>query len=202
MNKCALPAATTATQATGTAVVLSTCGAGYKGTGPVLPWTAAADGTLMAAGLCLSIVGAEAGTANGTLVQLAKCAGTLDQQWVVGYDTSNRVRLVNPNSGRCLDDPNSTTTDGTQLHIWTCNNTNAQVWNIPHAAHAFVGPVTANNGTVKTKFTNSTSKLTVLATGGNLHLYNVNCFGVINNGDSVNFTGSYAVSPKQKITSP
>jgi hypothetical protein len=148
MNKCAIPAATTATPATGTAVVLSTCGAGYKGTGPVLPWTAAADGTLMAAGLCLSIVGAEAGTANGTLVQLAKCAGTLDQQWVVGYDTSNRVRLVNPNSGRCLDDPNSTTTDGTQLHIWTCNNTNAQVWNIPHAAHAFVGPVTANNGTV------------------------------------------------------
>ena len=148
MNKCAIPAATTATPATGTAVVLSTCGAGYKGTGPILPWTTAADGTLMAGGLCLSIVGAEAGTANGTLVQLAKCAGTLDQQWVVGYDTSNRVRLVNPNSGRCLDDPNSTTTDGTQLHIWDCNNTKAQVWDIPHAGHTFVGPVTANNGTV------------------------------------------------------
>ncbi|HEU5429771.1 MAG TPA: RICIN domain-containing protein [Actinocrinis sp.] len=148
MNKCAIPAATTATPATGTAVVLSTCGAGYKGTGPILPWTTAADGTLMAGGLCLSIVGAEAGTANGTLVQLAKCAGTLDQQWVVGYDTSNRVRLVNPNSGRCLDDPGSTTTDGTQLHIWNCNNTGAQVWDIPHAGHSFVGPVTANNGTV------------------------------------------------------
>ncbi len=148
MGKCAIPAATTTTPATGTAVVLSTCGAGYKGTGPILPWTTAADGTLMSAGLCLSIVGAEAGTANGTLVQLSKCAGTLDQQWTAGYDTSNRVRLVNPNSGRCLDDPSSTKTDGTQLHIWDCNNTGAQVWDIPHAGHTFVGPVTPNNGTV------------------------------------------------------
>ena len=30
-------------------------------------------------------------------------------------------------------------------------------------------------------------KLTVLATGGSLHLYNVSCFGVINSGDSVNY---------------
>ena len=48
---------------------------------------------------------------------------------------------MNPNSGLCLDDPNSTTTNGTQLHIWTCNNTGAQVWDIPHAGHTFVGPV-------------------------------------------------------------
>jgi hypothetical protein len=42
----------------------------------------------------------------------------------------------------------------------------------------------------------------VLASGGNLHLYNVNCFGVINNGDSVNFTTAYTLTPKQVITSP
>jgi protein involved in ribonucleotide reduction len=45
-------------------------------------------------------------------------------------------------------------------------------------------------------------KLKVLTTGGNLHLYNVNCFGVINSGDSVNFTTTYALTPKQVITSP
>jgi hypothetical protein len=60
----------------------------------------------------------------------------------------------------------------------------------------------AHNGMVKAKYTDGTGKLKVLATGGNLHLYNVNCFGVINTGDSVNFTTTYTLTPKQVITSP
>ena len=39
--------------------------------------------------------------------------------------------LVNPQSGRCLDDPNSTTSNGTQLQIYDCNTTNAQTWTLP-----------------------------------------------------------------------
>jgi hypothetical protein len=39
--------------------------------------------------------------------------------------------LISAQSGLCLDDPNSTTTDLTQLQIWTCNNTAAQVWPLP-----------------------------------------------------------------------
>ena len=58
----------------------------------------------------------------------------------------------------------------------------------------------AHNGMVKATFSNTTSTLKVLASG-NLHLYNNTC-PVINNGDSVNFTGSYKVTPKQTITSP
>jgi hypothetical protein len=62
---------------------------------------------------------------------------------------------------------------------------------------------TANNGKVKVTYTNGTGVLKVLASGGNLHIYNVSgCFGLINSGDASTFTGSYAVSPKQKITSP
>jgi hypothetical protein len=60
----------------------------------------------------------------------------------------------------------------------------------------------AHNGKVKATYTDGTGKLKVLAAGGNLHLYNVNCFGVINNGDSVNFTSTYTLTPKQTITSP
>ncbi|MFC7512055.1 RICIN domain-containing protein [Streptomyces thermocarboxydus] len=33
-----------------------------------------------------------------------------------------------PRSGRCLDDPGSSTADGTQLQIWDCNRTAAQRW--------------------------------------------------------------------------
>jgi hypothetical protein len=64
------------------------------------------------------------------------------------------------------------------------------------------GP-TSNYGMVKAKYSNSTGKLTTLTTGGNLHVYNVNgCAGLINTGDATTFSGSYATSPKQTITSP
>ncbi|GIE79613.1 hypothetical protein Aph02nite_55630 [Actinoplanes philippinensis] len=142
LNKCAIPAATTATPATGTAVVLGACGAGHNG-GPVLPWSLNTDGTLTAGGLCLGLNGGETATANGTLTVIAKCAATLDQQWVVSWDTSGRPRLLNPNSGRCVDDPNSSTANGTQLQIYTCNNTGAQVWNAPHFVRTLIGPAVA-----------------------------------------------------------
>jgi hypothetical protein len=60
----------------------------------------------------------------------------------------------------------------------------------------------AHNGSVKATYMDVGGKLKVLSTGSTLHLYNVNCFGVINNGDSVNFTTTYALTPKQVITSP
>jgi hypothetical protein len=147
MSKCAIPASTTAAPADGTKVVLYSCGVGYT-TGPVLPFTLGTDGTLMAGGLCLAAAGGESGTAKGTLVQLSKCSGTLDQQWVLGFDSTNRPRLVNPNSGLCLDDPGSSTANGTQLQLYTCNNSGAQVWNAPHAGHTFVPAVTASNSTL------------------------------------------------------
>ncbi len=39
--------------------------------------------------------------------------------------------LVNPVSGRCLDDPGFNTTNGTQLEIWDCNGGSNQQWAIP-----------------------------------------------------------------------
>ena len=60
-----------------------------------------------------------------------------------------------------------------------------------------------NNGMVHVTYGNKTHKLTVLATGGNLHIYSVNgCLGLIGSGDGSSFTGAYAVSPAQTITSP
>jgi hypothetical protein len=60
-----------------------------------------------------------------------------------------------------------------------------------------------HNGTVKVTYVNKTHKLTVLPTGGNLHIYNVSgCFGLINDGDGSSYTAVNAVSPAQTITSP
>jgi hypothetical protein len=61
----------------------------------------------------------------------------------------------------------------------------------------------ANNGMVQVTYTNKTAQLAILKTGGKLHLFSVkNCMGVVNNGDSIALIASYAVTPKQKITSP
>jgi hypothetical protein len=65
------------------------------------------------------------------------------------------------------------------------------------------GATASSTGKVKVTYTNSTHKLKVLASGGTLHVFNVNgCGGLINNGDATQFTGTYVVSPAQKITSP
>jgi hypothetical protein len=62
---------------------------------------------------------------------------------------------------------------------------------------------TKNNGMVHVTYGNKTHKLTVLASGGNLHIYNVKgCFGLIKSGDGSSFTATYTVSPAQTITSP
>jgi hypothetical protein len=39
--------------------------------------------------------------------------------------------LVNPHSGKCLDDAGSNTTNGTQLVLYTCNGGANQKWTVP-----------------------------------------------------------------------
>jgi hypothetical protein len=61
----------------------------------------------------------------------------------------------------------------------------------------------ANNGKTKITYTNSTGKIKLLGTGGNLHSYAVSgCFGLVNNGDAQHASGTETVTPKQTITSP
>ncbi len=38
---------------------------------------------------------------------------------------------MNPASGKCLDDPNSNTANGTQLELWACNGGANQQWHVP-----------------------------------------------------------------------
>jgi hypothetical protein len=60
---------------------------------------------------------------------------------------------------------------------------------------------TGNDGQVNVTYTNSTGTIQVLTAGGNLHLYDVSgCTGLLNDGDPVTFSASYAISPTQTIT--
>jgi hypothetical protein len=60
---------------------------------------------------------------------------------------------------------------------------------------------TATNGKIAVTYTNKTGVLKLLSTGGNLTDENVSgCFGLVNNGDPEDASGSLTVSPKQTIT--
>ncbi len=47
-----------------------------------------------------------------------------------GGTTASGVELVGAQSGRCIDDPNSTTTNGTQMQIWDCSGQSNQRWTV------------------------------------------------------------------------
>lgn len=65
------------------------------------------------------------GTANGSLMQLWTYGGT-NAQWRAVSLGGNLYKFVGVGSGRCLDVPSASTTNGTQLQIYDCNGTAAQ----------------------------------------------------------------------------
>ena len=91
---------------------------------PAQQWTVG-NSLVQINGKCLDIIGAGS-TANGTLVDLWDCNGGSNQVW-----TAENGTLVNPASGKCLDDPGLSTNNGTQLEIWTCNGGSNQKWTLP-----------------------------------------------------------------------
>ncbi|NEA40528.1 hypothetical protein G3I42_14835 [Streptomyces sp. SID11385] len=82
------------------------------------------EGTLRGIGKCVQLDG----TGIHSLATLWTCDGGGDQKWT--YNASTKA-LVNPQSGRCLDIPESSAQDGTQLQIFDCNATAAQQWTLP-----------------------------------------------------------------------
>jgi hypothetical protein len=91
-------------------------------------WTLPPDNTIRIAGKCLDAIRKK----NGSRVVLATCNKSGGQFW----ETSGIVRvpgveLINPRSGKCLEDPNGSTTDGTVVQIRTCHRSAAQVWYPP-----------------------------------------------------------------------
>ncbi|MEZ0096160.1 glycoside hydrolase family 3 C-terminal domain-containing protein [Streptacidiphilus sp. EB129] len=88
-------------------------------------WSEHPDGTVRANSTCLDVAGA--GTNDGTPVQIYTCNGTGAQIW----QHQSSGALLNPNSGKCLTDPESTATNGTQLVISSCTGAANQSWVSP-----------------------------------------------------------------------
>jgi chitinase len=87
-------------------------------------WTVEPNAALQVLGKCLDVNGVD--TANGTTVDLYDCNGTCAQTWVPQPNGA----LVNPQSGKCLDD-NGSGGSGTQAIIYDCNGEANQQWTLP-----------------------------------------------------------------------
>ena len=75
-------------------------------------WTVVAAGsTLHVLGKCMDV--GNGGTADGSTVDLYDCNGTGSQVFIPQSNGS----LYNPQSGKCLDDPNSSTTEDTRWKL-------------------------------------------------------------------------------------
>ncbi|MGW4537371.1 PQQ-dependent sugar dehydrogenase [Streptomyces chartreusis] len=71
-------------------------------------------------GKCLDID--NAGTTDGTKIQIWTCNNSGAQHWTVGTD--NTLKAL----GKCLDISEGGNADGTKVQLWTCNTTGAQKW--------------------------------------------------------------------------
>jgi len=100
--------------APGAAAVVGRCS---RNTGPQ-QWTVTA-GTLTQAGLCLA--------AGQPGVSLATCTGAAGQRW----QPYGLGQLRNPQSGKCLNDPSSSTRAGKPLKVAKCAERQRETWWLP-----------------------------------------------------------------------
>jgi hypothetical protein len=89
-------------------------------------WSLNPDGTITAPAAgnkCMGVGGDH--LSHGSPIMLWDCiSGSTSQQWHL--DSSGQI--WNPQSGMCLADPSSSTTNGTQLIIWDCDLGKEQYW--------------------------------------------------------------------------
>jgi V8-like Glu-specific endopeptidase len=79
-----------------------------------------------ASGKCLDVLNAY--TANGSAIQLWTCNGGSNQLFSMSSNTSTSngrdFKIVGVGSGKCLDLSGGSSSNGTQIQIWTCDSTN------------------------------------------------------------------------------
>jgi Ricin-type beta-trefoil lectin domain len=139
-------------------------------------------------GKCLYILG-KTNSAGHHLIGLATCANTSTLLWVL---TGYAGAIVNPATGDCITDPNSSTTNNTQLTVQPCTITTNQAWTMPASpvTSGIAGKCLAVSGgsAISTGCTTATSQHVTLGLNGSLRiggecLYNAG--GGINAGTAI-----------------
>ena len=106
-------------QAVGGKVVIANCGSGAASQ----QWSVS-GGKLRSGSLCAAISSTSAASPG---IVLRQCAAQKVQQWSV----TGRFELRNSGDGKCLTDPASSLTAGTQVNVTSCSNAKNQTWWLP-----------------------------------------------------------------------
>lgn len=93
-------------------------------------------------GKCLEI--ADGSHADGARAQQWDCGGVRHQTWRweltgIWYDQweqeRHNYRLINVESGKCLEIADFSRADGARAQQWTCAGVGSQIWDFPYAGH-------------------------------------------------------------------
>src|SRR6266851_324702 len=106
-------------QAVGAKVVIANCGSGAASQ----QWSVS-GGKLRSGSLCAAISSTSPASPG---IVLRQCAAQRIQQWSV----TGRFELRNSGDGKCLTDPASSLTAGTQVNVTSCSNAKNQTWWLP-----------------------------------------------------------------------
>ncbi|WP_285560060.1 LamG-like jellyroll fold domain-containing protein [Actinoplanes regularis] len=138
--------------ANGTPIQLYTCNGSASQDWTMVPASSSNEGVfLRSLGKCMTASGS--GTTSGTKVVLAGCEGLASQTW---YPSAGGLR--NGVTEVCLDDPQGSKKDGTDLQLYTCNASLPQTWSLSLASKAAVNDgkwhhaVLATSGTTQTLY--------------------------------------------------
>jgi hypothetical protein len=139
-------------------------------------------------GKCLYVLGSKS-KAGYHLIGLANCANANTLLWVL---TGFLGEIVNPATGLCLTDPNSSTTNNTQLTAQPCTDGANQAW-LPPASpvtSGIAGKCLANSGgsAISTACTTSSAQQVTLGFDGSLEFGNYCIYNAAanpNNGTAI-----------------
>ena len=150
-------------------------------------------------GKCLYVLGT-VNSAHHHLIGLANCANESTLYWVL---TGFAGEVVNPATGDCITDPNSSTTNNTQLTAEPCAGTANQAWTMPGSpvTSGLAGKCLAVSGgsAISTACTTSSAQHVTLGLDGSLRfggycLYNAG--GAINDGTAIRELGCNGSYPQ------
>jgi hypothetical protein len=95
-------------------------------------------------GKCMDVT--NAGTSDGTNIQLYTCNGTGAQSFRIDALAGGAARIVNVATGKCIDVSGAGTADGTNIQLYTCNDSGAQSFSLQDAGGGYSWLVNANSG--------------------------------------------------------
>jgi Ricin-type beta-trefoil lectin domain/Putative Ig domain len=134
-------------------------------------------------GMCLYVLG-KTNSAGHHLIGLANCANSSALLWVL---TGYAGAIVNPATGDCITDPNSSSVNNTQLTAQPCTTTTNQAWTMPASpvTSGIAGKCLAVSGgsAISTACSGSTAQQVTLGLDGSLRfggycLYNAGGAGI------------------------